>query len=133
MIGFVGARTLFHLLTGRYHRPVIEKRVLAFIDIRNSTALVEELGALRGKEAISHVVTLVSRSVIEHGGDIYLYTGDGMIASWDLEDGDQRRRRFSISPAMPCRCQEGRGLSHQEIRRRDGLASASALPAAMWW
>lgn len=82
-IGFVGARTLWHLLTGRYHRPVVEKRVLAFIDIRNSTALVEELGALRGKEAISHVVTLVSRSVIEHGGDIYLYTGDGMIASWD--------------------------------------------------
>jgi len=82
VIGFVGGRTLFRLLTGRYHRPVAEKRVLAFIDIRNSTALVEELGALRGKEAISHVVTLVSRSVIEHGGDIYLYTGDGMIASW---------------------------------------------------
>jgi class 3 adenylate cyclase len=83
VIGFVGGRTLFHLLTGRYHRPVAEKRVLAFIDIRNSTALVESLGALRGKEAISHVVTLVSRSVIEHGGDIYLYTGDGIIASWD--------------------------------------------------
>jgi class 3 adenylate cyclase len=83
VIGFIGGRTLFHLLTGRYHRPVVENRVLAFIDIKNSTALVEELGALRGKEAISHVVTLVSRSVIEHGGDIYLYTGDGMVASWD--------------------------------------------------
>lgn len=83
VIGFIGGRTLFHLLTGRYHRPVVEKRVLAFIDIKNSTSLVEELGALRGKEAISHVVTLVSRSVIEHGGDIYLYTGDGMVASWD--------------------------------------------------
>ncbi|MFO0994541.1 MAG: adenylate/guanylate cyclase domain-containing protein [Hyphomicrobiales bacterium] len=83
VIGFIGGRTLFHLLTGRYHRPVVEKRVLAFIDIKNSTALIEELGALRGKEAISHVVTLVSRSVIEHGGDIYLYTGDGMVASWD--------------------------------------------------
>ncbi|MBL8905649.1 MAG: adenylate/guanylate cyclase domain-containing protein [Rhizobiales bacterium] len=83
VIGFVGGRTLFHLLTGRYHRPVAEKQVLAFIDIRNSTSLVEDLGALRGKEAISHVVTLVSRSVIEHGGDIYLYTGDGMIANWD--------------------------------------------------
>ena len=83
VIGFVGGRTLFHLLTGRYHRPVVENRVLAFIDIKNSTALVESLGALRGKEAISHVVTLVSRSVIEHGGDIYLYTGDGMVASWD--------------------------------------------------
>lgn len=91
VIGFVGGRTLFHLLTGRYHRPVAEKRVLAFIDIKNSTALVEELGALRGKEAISHVVTLVSRSVIEHGGDIYLYTGDGMIASWDWKAATKDR------------------------------------------
>jgi len=91
VIGFVGGRTLFHLLTGRYHRPVAEKRVLAFIDIKNSTALVEELGALRGKEAISHVVTLISRSVIEHGGDIYLYTGDGMIASWDWKTATKGR------------------------------------------
>ncbi len=32
-----GGRTLFHLLTGRYRRPVAEKRALAFIDTKNST------------------------------------------------------------------------------------------------
>ena len=81
--GFIGGRTLLRLLTGYYHRPVIEQRVLAFVDVKDSAAIVEQLGPLRGKEAISRVVTILSELVIEHGGDIYLFTGDGLIATWD--------------------------------------------------
>ena len=89
VIAFVGGRNLIHLLTGRYHRPVMEKRVLAFIDIKDLTALVERLGALRGKEALSEIVALVSNAVTEHGGDVYLYTGDGLIASWTWRNATQ--------------------------------------------
>jgi len=89
VIAFVGGRNLIHLLTGRYHRPVMEKRVLAFVDIKDSTALVERLGALRGKEALSRIVALVSNAVTEHGGDVYLYTGDGLIASWTWRSATQ--------------------------------------------
>jgi adenylate cyclase len=89
VIAFIGGRNLIHLLTGRYHRPVMEKRVLAFIDIKDSTALVECLGALRGKEALSRIVALVSNAVTEHGGDVYLYTGDGLIASWTWRNATQ--------------------------------------------
>jgi class 3 adenylate cyclase len=84
-ISFVGGRTLFHLLTGRYHRPVSERRVIAFIDFKGSTALVERLGPLRGREAIGSAVSSLSRLVIEHGGDVYLFTGDGLVATWDWE------------------------------------------------
>jgi class 3 adenylate cyclase len=89
VIAFIGGRNLIHLLTGRYHRPVMEKRVLAFVDIKDSTALVERLGALRGKEALSEIVALVSNAVTEHGGDVYLYTGDGLIASWTWRNATQ--------------------------------------------
>lgn len=89
VIAFIGGRNLIHLLTGRYHRPVMEKRVLAFVDIKDSTALVEHLGALRGKEALSRIVAQVSNAVTEHGGDVYLYTGDGLIASWTWRNATQ--------------------------------------------
>ena len=46
IIHFIGLRTLFHLITGTYHRPVQERIVLLFLDINGSTALGERLGAL---------------------------------------------------------------------------------------
>ncbi len=50
VIGFIGTKTLFHLLVGRYHRPVMERKVILFLDMRNFTGFVEELGPLRAKE-----------------------------------------------------------------------------------
>jgi hypothetical protein len=35
---FIGLETLFHLRIGTYHRPVVERKVLMFLDINNSTA-----------------------------------------------------------------------------------------------
>ena len=46
VIHFIGLRTLFHLITGTYHRPVQERKILLFLDINGSTALGERLGAL---------------------------------------------------------------------------------------
>ena len=46
VVGFIGLRTLFYLLIGKYHRPVIEKKVFLFLDIRDSTAMGEALGAI---------------------------------------------------------------------------------------
>src|SRR5438105_12982331 len=34
---FIGVETLFHLTIGTYHRPVVEKKVLMFLDINDST------------------------------------------------------------------------------------------------
>ena len=48
-VHFIGIDTLFHLMIGTYHRPVVEQKVLVFVDINNSTALAERLGALEIK------------------------------------------------------------------------------------
>jgi class 3 adenylate cyclase len=82
VISFVGGRTVLGLLTGRYHRPVEEMHVLAFLDINGSTALVERLGLLKGREAINRMVSRLSRLVIEYDGDVYTFTGDGLIGIW---------------------------------------------------
>ena len=83
VVGFIGARNLLHLLVGRYMRPIIERKVLLFLDMKGSTATVEALGAVRAKAYIGKFIFDISRPISEHAGDIYLYTGDGLIGMWD--------------------------------------------------
>ena len=51
---FIGLETLFHLTIGTYHRPVVEEKVLMFLDINNSTALAAQLGAIETERPVRH-------------------------------------------------------------------------------
>jgi adenylate cyclase len=86
VVHFIGLDTLFHLTVGTYHRPVQERRVLLFLDINGSTALGEKLGPLRTRELVRKFLSDVTRPIVDHGGDIYLYKGDGLIATWAWDD-----------------------------------------------
>ena len=83
---FIGIETLFHLTVGTYHRPVLQEKVLVFLDINNSTALAEELGAVRTKSLVGKFLFDISKPITDHGGEIYLYKGDGLIALWDWRE-----------------------------------------------
>lgn len=85
-IHFIGIETLFHLTVGTYHRPVMQEKILLFLDINNSTALAEELGAVRTKSLVGKFLFDVSKPITDHGGEIYLYKGDGLIALWDWRE-----------------------------------------------
>jgi adenylate cyclase len=81
-VHFIGIDTLFHLMIGTYHRPVVEQKVLMFVDINNSTALAEGLGALQIKSLVGKFLFDISKPITDFGGEIYLYKGDGLIAIW---------------------------------------------------
>jgi adenylate cyclase len=85
-VHFIGIETLFHLMIGTYHRPVIEKKVLLFLDINNSTGLAERLGAMKIKSLVGKFLFDISRPITDHGGEIYLYKGDGLIALWNWQE-----------------------------------------------
>jgi adenylate cyclase len=85
VVSFLGARNLFYLLIGRYQRPVFEKRVFLFVDLKDSTKITEELGAKRAREFISRFLFDISKPITDHRGDIYKYMGDGIIATWDWD------------------------------------------------
>ncbi len=85
MVGYIGARNLFSLLIGRYMRPNLERKVLMFLDMKGSTAAVEALGTVRGGRFMGKFLFDISRPITEHGGEIYLYMGDGLIAMWDWD------------------------------------------------
>ena len=53
--------------------------------MKGSTATVEALGPVRAKAYIGKFLFDISRPVTEHGGEIYLYTGDGLIGLWDWD------------------------------------------------
>lgn len=85
-VHFIGIDTLFHLMIGTYHRPVVEQKVLIFVDINNSTGLAEKLGALKIKSLVGKFLFDISRPITDYGGEIYLYKGDGLIAIWDWRE-----------------------------------------------
>ena len=82
VVGFIGARNLLDLMIGRYHRPVVERRVFLFLDIKGSTGLVERLGPKGAKALIGKFFFDISSPITDHGGDLYRFTGDGLVATW---------------------------------------------------
>src|SRR5207237_9196138 len=81
----IGVETLFHLTIGTYHRPVVEKKVLMFLDINDSTALAERLGAIEMKSFLGKFLFDISAPITNNGGNIYLYKGDGLIPLWPVQ------------------------------------------------
>jgi len=91
-VHFIGIETLFHLTVGTYHRPVIQEKVLVFLDINNSTGLAERLGAVQTKSLVGKFLFDISKPITDHGGEIYLYKGDGLIALWSWNEAIRGNR-----------------------------------------
>jgi|GEM_PF-892870 adenylate cyclase len=91
-VHFIGIENLFHLMIGTYHRPVVQQKVLMFIDINNSTALAERLGALKIKSLVGKFLFDIAKPITDFGGEIYLYKGDGLIAIWDWREAVRNDR-----------------------------------------
>jgi adenylate cyclase len=97
---FIGLRTLLDLLIGTYHRPVEARKVLLFLDINGSTALSERLGALTMRAFVRKFLSDLSQPIVDHGGEIYLYKGDGLIAIWSWADAVKRDAILRAVDAM---------------------------------
>src|ERR1700751_1834421 len=91
-VHFIGIGTLFPLMIGTYHRPVIEEKVLLFLDINNSTGLAERLGAVQIKSLVGKFLFDISKPITNYGGEIYLYKGDGLIALWNWNEANRGNR-----------------------------------------
>jgi adenylate cyclase len=85
-VHFIGADTLFHLMVGTYYRPVLQEKVLVFLDLNDSTGLAERLGAVHTKSLVGKFLFDISKPITDYGGEIYLYKGDGLIALWDWRE-----------------------------------------------
>lgn len=79
------------ILMGKYIEPKIEKRIVMFIDLKDSTPIAEKLGHKQYFKFIREFIYHISNALIEHGGSIYQYVGDEIVVSWLFDKKNTRR------------------------------------------
>src|SRR5260370_1604652 len=79
IVHFIGTANLFHLFVGTYHRPVLKRAVLMFIDMNSSTAVAVRLGAVKTSSLIGKFLFDIAKPITNGGGEISLYKGHGLI------------------------------------------------------
>ncbi len=82
----VGAPHLRALFFGRYREPVLERRVFVFIDLVDSTAIAQEVGALQFTHFKHDFFSDLSDAVLDTDGQIIQYVGDEVMLSWREEE-----------------------------------------------
>jgi adenylate cyclase len=79
------------IILGKYLQPKLEKRIVIFIDLKDSTPIAEKLEDLQYFKFLREFIYLVSAAIIEFEGSIYQYVGDEVIASWRLNNKNSRK------------------------------------------
>jgi adenylate cyclase len=70
------------ILIGRYIRPKVQKRIILFLDLKDSTPIAEKLDSTIYFSFIRDFIYYISIALLEYDGRIYQYVGDEIVASW---------------------------------------------------
>ena len=89
----VGGRRFLALASGRYFRPVRERRVFAFVDVVSSSQAALALGDERFHDYLGELFYEADPIVSRLGGEVVSYVGDGVILTWPLTDDPWRNGR----------------------------------------
>jgi adenylate cyclase len=89
----------FDIITGKYMQPRVEKRIIMFMDLKDSTPIAEKLGHIENFKFIRDFIFHVSMAMIEHDGRIYQYVGDEVVVSWIFEKDNIKKCMTSIIEA----------------------------------
>jgi len=83
----LGRRTLLRYISGKYHRPRVERRVFMFLDIKSSTALAERLGPERYFALLNRFFRDISDPILNCEAEVYQYVGDEVVLTWPAAKG----------------------------------------------
>ncbi|MBK8340598.1 MAG: adenylate/guanylate cyclase domain-containing protein [Flavobacteriales bacterium] len=104
-----GPGLLMSLLLGRYQKPVRERRIFMFMDLRSSTRHAEELGPERYSSMVRDLFHDVDSAVPTYGAEIYQYVGDEVVFTWNADDTPDKERclhfHFAICDAITQRAE----------------------------
>jgi adenylate cyclase len=88
----LGQNVLLNFVSGRYFQPRVEQRILLMIDMRNSTAVAEQLGEVGFHRLLNRFVSDLTGPIVIWKGQIHKYVGDELIATWPLAAGLKEAR-----------------------------------------
>ena len=80
-----------NIIVGKYLQPRNEKRILMFIDLKNSTPIAEKLGHTEYFKFIRDVIYCMAAGIAEYDGRVYQYVGDEIVAWWPETSVDARK------------------------------------------
>ena len=83
----LGAKSLLNLLIGKYRTPVLQEKIVFFLDLSDSTTYAEKLGTERYSQFLQEYYFDISKPIKKHRCEIYRYVGDEIIISWNKKIG----------------------------------------------
>ncbi|MEQ1675273.1 MAG: adenylate/guanylate cyclase domain-containing protein [Chitinophagaceae bacterium] len=81
----------FNIIVGKYLQPREEKRIIMFIDLKNSTPIAEKLGHKEYFTFIRDVIYCLAAGIAEYDGRVYQYVGDEIVAWWPCTPANARK------------------------------------------
>lgn len=96
----VGDAVLMNFFTGKYHKPIQEKRIFLFCDMKSSTTIAEQLGHIEYFKLLKAYYSDFTNAIINHSGAVYQYVGDEIIISWKFEEGMKNNNWINCFLAM---------------------------------
>lgn len=102
---FLGAHTGRQVLEGRIHRGDGEDihAVIWFSDLRNSTAIAEQLGRDGFLRHLNSFFDCMAGAVLDNGGEVLRFVGDAVLAIFPIEEGECARKSASKEPSDAAR------------------------------
>jgi adenylate cyclase len=82
------------IMLGKYLQPKEERRIIVFLDLRDSTPIAEKLGNKEYFKFIRDFISYISAGFIENDARIYQYVGDEVVVWWP-ESKENARKAIS--------------------------------------
>lgn len=87
------------IVLGKYIQPKDERRIIMFIDLKDSTTIAEKLGHKEYFKFIRDFIYYISVGLMEYGGRIYQYVGDEIVVSWPDSKKNARKCIYGLIEA----------------------------------
>jgi len=79
------------IMLGKYLQPQEERRIIMFLDLKDSTPIAEKLGHKEYFKFIRDFISYISAGFLENDGRIYQYVGDEIVVWWPESRINARR------------------------------------------
>lgn len=88
-----------NIMLGRYLQPREERRIILFLDLKDSTPIAEKLGHKEYFKFIRDFIFHISSGFIQNDGRIYQYVGDEIVVWWPESRANARKAIGSLLSA----------------------------------
>lgn len=88
-----------NIMLGKYLQPREERRIILFLDLKDSTPIAEKLGHREYFKFIRDFIFHISAGFMKHDGRIYQYVGDEIVVWWPESRANARKAVASLLDA----------------------------------